>query len=85
MVSDGPDFETKAADVTGLYLTPPGAHSALFCVDERCRPDVQRATASSTSATDTLSQFAALNTRTGEVMGKTAARHTSEQFVAFLY
>ena len=32
----------------------------------------------------TLSLFAALNTATGEVLGKTAARHTSEQFVAFL-
>ena len=28
--------------------------------------------------------FAALNTGTGEVLGKTAARHTSEQFVTFL-
>ena len=32
----------------------------------------------------TLSLFAALNTTTGEVLGKTAPRHTSEQFVAFL-
>ena len=32
----------------------------------------------------TLSLFAALNTATGEVLGKTAPRHTSEQFVAFL-
>ena len=32
----------------------------------------------------TLSLFAALNTSTGEVLGKTAARHTSEQFVTFL-
>ncbi|HEY1213020.1 MAG TPA: hypothetical protein VGE93_05250 [Bryobacteraceae bacterium] len=32
---------------------------------------------------DTLSLFAALNTATGEVPGETAARHTSEQFVAF--
>ena len=31
----------------------------------------------------TLSLFAALNTATGEVLGKTAPRHTSEQFVAF--
>ena len=31
-----------------------------------------------------LSLFAALNTATGEVLGKTAPRHTSEQFVAFL-
>ncbi len=28
--------------------------------------------------------FAAFNTATGEVLGKTAARHTSKQFVAFL-
>jgi hypothetical protein len=32
----------------------------------------------------TLSLFAALNTSTGEMPGKTAARHTSEQFVTFL-
>ena len=32
----------------------------------------------------TLSLYAALNTATGEVIGKTAARHTSEEFVAFL-
>jgi transposase len=32
----------------------------------------------------TLSLFAALNTATGEVIGKTAPRHTSEQFVTFL-
>src|SRR5207249_12285140 len=32
----------------------------------------------------TLSLYAALNTQTGEVIGKTAARHTSEEFVAFL-
>jgi len=32
----------------------------------------------------TLSLYAALNTATGEVLGKTAARHTSEEFVGFL-
>ena len=32
----------------------------------------------------TLSLVAALNTATGEVLGKTASRHTSAQFVAFL-
>ena len=32
----------------------------------------------------TLSLYAALNTKTGEVIGKTAERHTSEEFVAFL-
>jgi len=32
----------------------------------------------------TLSLYAAFNTQTGEVLGKTAARHTSAEFVAFL-
>ena len=32
----------------------------------------------------TLSLYAALETRTGRVIGKTVARHTSEEFVAFL-
>ena len=34
MVSNDPDFETKAADVIGLYLNPP-QHAAVFCVDEK--------------------------------------------------
>lgn len=34
MASDDPDFETKAADVIGLYLNPP-QHAAAFCVDEK--------------------------------------------------
>jgi transposase len=32
----------------------------------------------------TLSLYAAFDTRTGEVLGKTAVRHTSAEFVAFL-
>ena len=32
----------------------------------------------------TLSLYAAFNTKTGEVLGKTTARHTSAEFVAFL-
>jgi transposase len=43
MASDDPDFETKAADVIGLYLAPP-QHAAIFCVDEKTA--IQRSTAS---------------------------------------
>jgi DDE superfamily endonuclease len=32
----------------------------------------------------TLSLYAAFNTKTGEVLGKTAERHTSAEFVALL-
>jgi transposase len=34
MASDDPDFESKAADIIGLYLKPP-QHAAVFCVDEK--------------------------------------------------
>ena len=34
MASDDPEFESKAADIIGLYLNPP-RHAAVFCVDEK--------------------------------------------------
>ena len=97
MVSNDPDFETKAADVIGLYLAPP-AHAAVFCVDEKTAiqaldrkdrmlplsPGRAQSHGFEYKRNGTLSLFAALNTSTGEVLGKTAARHTSEQFVGFL-
>ena len=97
LVSNDPDFEAKAADVIGLYLNPP-AHAAVFCVDEKTAiqaldrkdrmlpltPGRAESHGFEYKRNGTLSLFAALNTATGEVLGKTAARHTSEQFVAFL-
>ena len=97
MVSNDPDFETKAADVIGLYLNPP-ANAAVFCVDEKTAiqaldrkdrmlplsPGRAESHGFEYKRNGTLSLFAALNTATGEVVGKTAARHTSAQFVAFL-
>jgi transposase len=97
MISNDPNFETKAADVIGLYLNPP-AHAAVFCVDEKTAiqaldgkdrmlplsPGRAESHGFEYKRNSTLSLFAALNTATGEVIGKTAPRHTSEQFVAFL-
>jgi len=34
MASDDPEFESKAADIIGLYLNPP-RHAGVFCVDEK--------------------------------------------------
>ena len=34
MASNHPEFESKAADIIGLYLNPP-QHAALFCMDEK--------------------------------------------------
>jgi len=97
MVSNDPDFEAKAADVIGLYLNPP-AHAAVFCVDEKTAiqaldrkdrmlplsPGRAQSHGFEYKRNGTLSLFAALNTATGEVLGKTAARHTSAHFVSFL-
>lgn len=97
MRSDDPDFETKAADIIGLYLHPP-QHAAVFCVDEKTAiqaldrldpvlplsPGRAERHGFEYQRHGTLSLYAAFNTRTGEVLGKTAARHTSAEFVAFL-
>ena len=97
MRSTDPDFETKAADVLGLYLDPP-QHAAIFCLDEKTAiqaldrldpvlplsPGRAERHGFEYHRHGTLSLYAALNTRTGEVIGQTAARHTSEDFLAFL-
>jgi transposase len=97
MVSDDPDFESKAADIIGLYLHPP-AHAAVFCVDEktaiqaldRLDPVLPLSPGRAEShgfeyfRHGTLSLYAALETQSGEILGKTAHRHTSVKFVEFL-
>src|ERR1700720_417642 len=97
MASNDPDFETKAADIIGLYLRPP-QHAAIFCVDEKTAiqaldrldpvlplsPGRLERHGFEYYRHGTLSLYAALNTRNGAVVGKTAARHTSQEFVAFL-
>ena len=50
----------------------------------RCRLVGWNATASNTNRHGTLSLYAAFNNGSGEVLGKTVARHTSQEFVAFL-
>ena len=98
MASDDPEFETKAADILGLYLHPP-QHAAVFCLDEKTAiqaldrldpvlplsPGRAERHGFEYYRHGTLSLYAALNTATGRVHGKTAARHTSREFVAFLH
>jgi transposase len=97
MASDDPDFERKAADIIGLYLNPP-QHDAVFCVDEKTAiqaldrldpvlplsPGRAERHGFEYFRHGTLSLFAAFDTRTGAVLGKTVDRHTSAEFVAFL-
>lgn len=97
MASDDPEFEQKAADILGLYLNPP-QHAAVFCVDEKTAiqaldrldpvlplsPGRAERHGFEYYRHGTLSLYAAFNTKTGEVLGRTAPRHTSAEFVAFL-
>jgi transposase len=87
--SNDPNFETKAADIIGLYLHPP-QHAAVFCVDEKTAiqaldrkdpilplsPGRTERHGFEYHRHGTLSLYAAFNTKTGEVLGKTAVRHT---------
>jgi len=97
MASTDPQFEDKAAAIIGLYLNPP-QNAAVFCVDEKSAIQAldrldRRLPLSPGRAEKhgfeyrrhgTLSLYAALNPQTGEVIGQTAPRHTSQEFVAFL-
>src|SRR5919197_4205026 len=97
MASQDVDFESKAADIIGLYLNPP-QHAAVFSVDEKTaiqaldRKDPTLPLSPGRAERHgfeyirrgTLSLYAALDTRSGLVFGQTAERHTSQAFVAFL-
>src|SRR5690242_2589187 len=97
VASPDPDFEQKAADIIGLYLKPP-EHAAVFCVDEKTAiqaldrrdpvlplsPGRAERHGFEYVRHGALSLYAAFNTKTGEVLGRTAQRHTSAEFVAFL-
>ena len=92
-----PQFEQKAADIIGLYLNPP-ALAAVFCVDEKIAiqaldrkdpvlplsPGRAERHGFEYKRHGALPLYAAFATQTGEIIGKTAERHTSAEFVAFL-
>jgi transposase len=97
MASNDPHFEEKAADIIGLYMNPP-QHAAVFCVDEKTaiqaldRLDPVLPLSPGRAARHgfeyyrhgTLSLYAALDVKTGQVHGMTAARHASQDFIVFL-
>ena len=97
MLSSDPEFEEKAADIIGLYLKPP-LNAAVFCVDEKSAiqaldrldpvlplsPRRAERHGFEYYRHGTLSLYAALQTASSEVIGRTSLRHTSAEFVAFL-
>src|SRR5256886_8432053 len=94
LASDDPEFERKAADILALYLHPP-QHAAVFCIDEKTAIQaldrLDPAFAPSPGRAErqgfeyyrhgTLSLYTALNIKTGQVEGRTAARHTRADFI----
>ena len=96
-VSNDPDFEKKLHDVVGLYCSPP-EKAVVFCVDEkssiqaldRTQPGLPMKPGRCGTMTHdykrhgTSTLFAALNTLTGEVIGKCQQRHTHKEFLSFL-
>ena len=97
MASNDPDFEAKAADVIGLYVNPP-QHAIVFSLDEKTAiqaldrrdpvlplsPGRAERHGFEYIRKGTLSLYAALNTKDGQVVGQTTPSHTSAEFVAFL-
>ena len=96
-LSKDPLFVEKVRDVVGLYLAPP-ERAVVFCVDEKSqiqaldrtqpllpmRPGQVERRTHDYERHGTTSLFAALNTATGEVIGKCYRRHRSSEFKKFL-
>src|ERR671929_156755 len=90
-------LKPRPPNVMVLSLPPP-QHASVFCVDEKTAiqaldrldpvlplsPGRLERHGFEYFRHGTLSLYAAFNTQTGEVLGDTAARHSSEEFVAFL-
>ncbi len=96
-LSRDPLFIEKVRDIVGLYLAPPD-RALVLCVDEKSqiqaldrtapllpmRPgQIERRTHDYTRH-GTTSLFAALDARTGKVIGQTQQRHRSSEFRNFL-
>lgn len=96
-LSSDPAFVEKVRDIVGLYLAPP-ERALVLCVDEK--PQIQAAPGTASSLPmrpgqaerrthdyrrrGTLDLFAALDVRTGTVIGACERRHRSAEFRAFL-
>ena len=95
--STDPDFDSKMADVVGLYLDPP-ERALVLCVDEKSQiqaldrtqpllpmlPGMPERRTHDYVRHGTTSLFAALEVASGKVHGKCFDHHTHQEFVAFL-
>jgi transposase len=96
-LSKDPLFIDKVRDIVGLYLAPP-ERALVLCVDEKSqiqaldrtapllpmRPGQIERRTHDYARHGTTSLFAALDTKTGELIGQTQRRHRSVEFRRFL-
>jgi len=96
-LSKDPLFIDKVRDIVGLYLNPP-ARALVLCVDEKTqiqaldrsqpvfpfRPGQAERRSHDYVRHGTTSLFAALNVKTGTVIGECHRRHRSVEFRKFL-
>ena len=79
--------KSERVQVIGLYLNPPRRRPSRRSIEGHSTAVVARASRAARLRIfrhGTLSLYAAFDTQTGEVLGKTAERHTSAEFIAFL-
>lgn len=96
-LSRDPLFIDKVRDIVGLYMNPP-ERALVLCVDEKSqiqaldrtapllpmRPGQIERRTHDYARHGTTSLFAALDTRTGRIIGQNQQRHRSEEFRNFL-
>jgi len=96
-LSPDPLLIEKVRDIAGLYMNPP-EHALVFCVDEKSqiqaldrtqpmlplRPGQVERRTHDYKRHGTTSLFAALNLKTGHVIGELHRRHRSQEFRRFL-
>jgi transposase len=96
-VSNDPNFVAKVIDVVGLYMNPP-ERALVLCVDEksqiqaldRTQPGLPMKKGRAQTMTHdykrngTTTLFAALDMKTGKVIGECLPRHRAKEFIRFL-
>jgi transposase len=96
-VSNDPMFEEKVTDIVGLYLDPP-ERAVVLCVDEksqiqaldRTQPGLPLKKGRAATMTHdykrhgTTTLFAALDVKSGQVIGECLPRHRAREFLKFL-
>ena len=96
-LSNDPNFAEKVVDVVGLYMNPP-ERALVLCVDEksqiqaldRTQPGLPMKKGRAQTMTHdykrngTTTLFAALDVKTGQVIGECLPRHRAREFIRFL-